>query len=635
MDRRLNAIFLFTMQQENPGLSQQPSEQPQSAQAPQSAGQGGVNSWIDQRPAGGVSIEPPRSSFKKKLLLSLIGFIILGLGAAVYMVMRPTNGQGVDVVINFPDQLQYGVPTTLDVGVTNNSGDTLEQAQVALEIPSELIFIGSPSQKTVENRTVGDIESGVVRKESFMVMATGDENIVRQIKASVSYVPGTLSSRFEKSISKDLVLAPGGFTVSIAAPTKALSSEEFLTEITYTNNTTIEYDAVQLKLKYPTGFVVKSVSSSTLDAASSLWDLGVVRAGQSGKVTVKGFVVGQDNAAFVISGALSALIGEVRYDVAQGGANITLSPSPLSLQVALDGGNTQILSAGQNIKYRLTYTNNTQIALKDVIVSAKLVGEMFDLKSIKTEGALRASDNTIIWNASRIADLSLLAAGATGVVNFEIATKASYPITRLSSKNFTVGVKAQIESPTVPVGVATSKTIGLTEITNKMRGTLGFAATGYYRDATSGIANAGALPAGVGRPTQFTIHWTLKNTSTDVTSVALKAFLGPNVRYTGIYKSSNTISPFYNDRTQEITWSVPSITATQGILSAPVELVFQVELTPAADQVGEFPQLIGESSGSYTDMFTGEQLQLKDAAITTQLPDDSSVQKTDRSIKAN
>ncbi len=175
--------------------------------------------------------------------------------------------------------------------------------------------------------------------------------------------------------------------------------------------------------------------------------------------------------------------------------------------------------------------------------------------------------------------------------------------------------------------------MGIGEITTKMRGALGFIATGLYRDAESGIVNLGELPPRVGQKTQFTIHWILKNTATDVTNINLKTFLGPNTRYTGIYKSSTGVAPLYNDRTQEFSWAVQSMVATKGIISAPVELIFQVELTPALDQVGDYPQLVGPVSGAYTDAFTNETRELRDEQITVLLPDDKSTIQVDRRVK--
>ncbi len=591
-------------------------------------------SWLNQMPAGGPVLAPPHSSFGKKILI--IGSVVLVavVGLVGYFILRANNGNGLEISIGLPDQLHRGVPTELIVQIANNSGDALKDAQVSVTLPEDIIFVGVPGSRTVENRSVGVLESAIVRKESFMIMATGQENTVLQVKAAVSYVPGALSSRFEKIASKDVVVGAAGIDLSITAPTKVLGSSEFVTEINYHNATDLDYEAVKLAMKYPQGFTVTSADPQVSAEDAQSWNIAALAAGASGKLVLKGFIVGQDEAIFEIGSVLSAQIGEGRYDLAQTSVSLTLAPSPLSIRIELEGGNNKVVAPAESLRYRLTYTNTTEIGLKDVIVRAKTTGEMFDIKTLKTNGVLRSSDNTIVWNASRVPELSSLAPGATGAVTFTITTKPAYPITRLSSKNFVITVNAEIESPTVPRGVSLSKTLGLAQLTSKMKGMLGFISSGYYRDAASGFANDGVFPAIVGRATQFTIHWIFKNTSTDVENISLKAFLGSNVRYTGKYKSTTPDAPVYNDRTQEMTWGVAKIPATKGILSDPTELIFQVELTPAIDQVDQYPELIRETTGTYTDSFTGEKLNLQDGPVTVMLPDDLTVTSVDKRVKS-
>lgn len=591
------------------------------------------NSWMDKQASAIPAIEPPHSSILKKIILAATGLVVILGAIAAYMFFGAGADEGLLVKIAVPDQIESGVPVDLIVQIENGSGSDLKDAQVSVALPDNVIFVGVPGSRTVENRTIGSLADGEIKKESFSVMAVGSENTVALFKASVSYVPGALRSRFQKDVGKEVVVASSGLSLSIGVPGKVLSGEEFVAEINFKNSSKVGFDDVDLLFKYPYGYTFKSADQASATEAGTTWKIGSLPPGAEGKIKVKGYFVGQDNSNFDLSCAINALVGEGRYDVVTGLASITLAPSPISVRVNADGLSNKAITAGQIVTYRVTYTNNTDIPLKDVIVSAKPVGEMFELKTVNSDGVLRASDNSIIWNASRVSDLASLAPGATGVVTFSIATKSTFPISRLNSKNFTVTVKAQAESKTVPANVSAERSMGMGEATNKFRGALGFIATGLYRDADSGIVNSGMMPPKVGERTQFTIHWILKNTSTDVKDVNLKTFLGPNTRYTGVYKSSTGSAPVYNDRTQEFSWSVPNIVATKGIISSPVELIFQVEFTPALDQIGEYPQLVVPVTGSYTDVFVEETRELKEDAITILLPDDKTIVNIDRRVK--
>ena len=64
-----------------------------------------------------------------------------------------------------------------------------------------------------------------------------------------------------------------------------------------------------------------------------------------------------------------------------------------------------------------------------------------------------------------------------------------------------------------------------------------------------------------------------------------------------------------------------------------MEAVFQVEATPAVNQVGQSLELMNETSLTATDVFTNQDLTDKDGVITTDLPDDNNVGFGDRRVQ--
>jgi hypothetical protein len=115
--------------------------------------------------------------------------------------------------------------------------------------------------------------------------------------------------------------------------------------------------------------------------------------------------------------------------------------------------------------------------------------------------------------------------------------------------------------------------------------------------------------------------------------VLLKSFLGPHVKYAGHYFASNGIAPEYNERTQEMTWRPGRINATTGVVDAPAELVFQVEITPSGDQINQFPVLIGETTVTGKDLFTGDAFFDKLQPFTTILVNDPGLKTEDKQVK--
>jgi len=203
-----------------------------------------------------------------------------------------------------------------------------------------------------------------------------------------------------------------------------------------------------------------------------------------------------------------------------------------------------------------------------------------------------------------------------------------YPIKKLSDKDFILKVAAEISSPTVPYYVASDKTIGLADFETKVVGAAIISSQAFFRDNASGIINKGSLPPKVNMPTNFTIHWQITNYSTDIKNVEVKAYLQSGVRWTNNVKSNISSMPTYNERTQEVVWQINNIAATKGIISQPIEAIFQVEATPNVAQVGENLPLLSQTILRAVDEFVNVDLTASALSLNTQLLSDANFDQT-------
>jgi len=195
----------------------------------------------------------------------------------------------------------------------------------------------------------------------------------------------------------------------------------------------------------------------------------------------------------------------------------------------------------------------------------------------------------------------------------------------LGDKNFSLKAEAEISSPTVPYYLSAAQTTGLANLETKVAGATKIETKAYFWDASSGIANHGLWPPKVNQPTQYTVHWLITNYSTDIHNVEVRAFLESGVTWTGKVKGNTDSLPTYNDRTQEVIWTISKIPATKGVISSPLEVVFQIEATPDVTQAGNYQPLIKETSITALDDFTETRIQNQAAAVTTVLPDDLTI----------
>ncbi len=363
------------------------------------------------------------------------------------------------------------------------------------------------------------------------------------------------------------------------------------------------------------------------DSLNSYWRLGELKAGSRGDLQIKGSIEGYDRSRFTIPLTVSVnFLGET-YPLVEQVLAIAIAPSPVNLQVVVNRKLDYVARIGDRLTYTIQYQNNSGIALADVVLAASLSGELFDIPSLRpyTGAQIDSVTNTITWNASQVPEFRLLAAGATGSVDFDIGLLPTYPIKRLSDKNFMLHVKAHLDSPSVPYYLAAPKTAADASLDTKVSGMVALDAQAFYRDAAAAMVNRGTVPPQVNKQTEYTVHWVITNYATDLKQVIVRSRLEPGVAWTGIVKSNVPSVPLYNERTQEITWTIDKVIATKGVVGAPVEAVFQVRATPNVTQVGQVMPLVSETTLMATDDFTGLSLEARDGGLSTDIPDDKTV----------
>ncbi|MDD5099097.1 MAG: hypothetical protein PHP35_02035, partial [Candidatus Colwellbacteria bacterium] len=89
----------------------------------------------------------------------------------------------------------------------------------------------------------------------------------------------------------------------------------------------------------------------------------------------------------------------------------------------------------------------------------------------------------------------------------------------------------------------------------------------------------------------------------------------------------------FDKNSNEAIWRIPKVLATTGVLSKPVEAIFQVKITPSPVHTGSYMAIIGDTSAFALDGFTGQRISVGDSAVTTQFTDDPTVGPNDGIIR--
>lgn len=550
-------------------------------------------------------------------------FLVLVVGTVLFIFRYNGSSKGVALDVYGLDEVYRGVPFEMTVQVSNDIDTFLKDARILINLTPGIISLDNLNNRSMVMDSMGDIGGGSLTKKTFRFLSVGDSRSVQKITVQLSYASGG-KARFEVKKVKDITIGESGISLEIQKPEQLLSGSKFEMQIDYKNVSNFDFPDVSLEAKYPSEF--KFVSASlTPTSLNNYWRLGELKSKSKGGIQIKGELTGSDQTTVSIPVVIYVNFLGQQYQLDERLVSLTVAPSPIYLQALVNGQSDYVSKIGDNLRYTIRYENKSGIGLADVVIKANVMGELFDFTTLQTKGSFDSLANQIIWNAARVPELRLLEPGASGEVSFAVKLVPFFSPKRAGDKNFILKVDAKIDSPSVPYYLSADKTSAATRLDTKVSGLVAVDAQAFYRDAVSGMVNAGKLPPRVNQPTQYTIHWILRNYITDVQGVEIKSFLEPGVRMTGMVKSNIETVPLFNERTQEVVWKIDKIVATRGVLSDPIEAIFQIEAVPNVTQIGREQPLLGRTTVKVTDGFTNIKLTSADESLTTYLPDDKTV----------
>ncbi|OGZ53225.1 MAG: hypothetical protein A3B25_02665 [Candidatus Ryanbacteria bacterium RIFCSPLOWO2_01_FULL_48_26] len=571
------------------------------------------------------------------IIIGLIFVALIAGGFSLYTFFihpsAPENNSKISLEFLKPNQILIGEPFAVSVSISNYSDTVLKNAKLSLFLPDGIYFVGQSDGQRVSEQVVGDIGPGSINQQTFNLLAlSGDAT--RRLEAKLVYsFSQTSAAQYESPAFLDLLINQPAVSINLGIPQSVFNGQDFEIKVSYSNNTTHDFKDVHLALDYPPIFRFKQSTVSPEGAGNNSWQLGNVSAGSAGTISITGNVVGPEGSFFDVGASLTSLISGRTYTVSKQTANVSISQSPLSLSLVANNSSDYVSHLNDTVQYTIEYKNNSDIAMQNVKIQAKLVGELFDLSGIRSDGNFNSLNNTITWFPATNRQLLTVPSKQGGSVGFVIPIKSAFPIRLLSDKNYILKVQAQVESPTVPPNITADKTVSVAGIESKVAGKLDFVSEALWRDAASGILNGGSYPPRVNQPTQFTVHWRVVNYATDAANFHVSAYLQSGARFTGVTKSTTDTQPTYNPNSGLVTWDIPFIPATKGFISPPPEAMFQIEVIPSSNQVGSNVVFLGETSIEWTDSFVGQANQATARELDTSVPADTTVVGIDRRVQ--
>ncbi len=570
-----------------------------------------------------------------KILGVLVLLLIAGAGIFVYVFFRSPAEATVAVDFGTLPQPLIGEPFSLTLSFSNQSDKVVYGTKLSIILPEDMFFVGEFSGQRVYDEVLGTLGPGSIMQRTVNVVVLGEPQSVKRVRADLKYSTTPEGKvQFDSKTNADVRVGDPAFQLLLDTPSQVLNGVPFTMTLKYKNMSTETFKNVQLSVRYPDFFQFKQASVDPASRTNDSWSLGSLEGNAEGTILVQGIVIGPEGSFFTLNAGMTVDYLGQSQKIATQTASLAIATSPLSVSVAVNNRQDYIARVGDLLRYTITYKNNSSTVFRGLTVSAKLVGTMFDYSTLRfDDGAFNSLTNTLTWITASAPQLISLNPGAEGSVDFDISLKKGFSISRVSDKNYTVRVEATVQSQTVSPNTAADQTISVGNLEVKVGGAIALQAKALWRDAAWGIVNSGPYPPRVNQPTQYAIHWLITNYATDASNVRVEAYLQSGARFIGNAKSTGTTLPQYDALTGKVTWDIPSIAATRGIVGAPVEGVFQIEAMPSIIQLGSSVPLLSDSRLQARDMFTGEVLQDNAQTLTTDLPEDPTISVQDRRVQ--
>ncbi len=538
--------------------------------------------------------------FSKVLVFFLFFLFFLSVGFVVYQTYFKADK--VEVSVQSPTVVLGGEEFKIETKVTNYSPFLLKNVSLRLVLPENSRTSDFKKEKFL-TKFLGDVSEKSEVKTNFSLRIFGPPHKIQVLKLVLSWEKPGFKINFKKEKEVKIEISEPIVELDFFTPKEVLPENEFSFSLKYQNNSSKYLKNLAIKFSFPENFqVIESFPEldGNLFLIKEISPFGINKINLKAKIS--SFVNERKTIPLVADVSFSREDESILIERKEGGIN--LIPPPLALTIISSFDKEKPLKLGQTLRFRIYYQNNTQIALKNLIVKTKVDSNLFDYKTLKTDGEFDSRKKEIIWLAALKESLETLSPGQQDFVEFEISLKKEFIPKNENDFNKTIKIESEISTLTVPYYLQAKKLISRSKMSFKLQTKIELICKALFYDAPSKILNQGPFPPKVGKTTNFTIHWEAKNYFNDLENVEIRTFLPENITYTGVFKTNTSFEPVYNERTKELIWRLDKVEKGSGIIEEKPYLIFQVALVPSPTQKGKFVNLEDEVTFSAVDSFT-------------------------------
>jgi hypothetical protein len=316
------------------------------------------------------------------------------------------------------------------------------------------------------------------------------------------------------------------------------------------------------------------------------WNIAQLEQYESGQIEISGVLNSSSDSAFVAKVGIwnnneFVLLKEQTEWVS------VVSPA-LYVTQKINNNYDYIADLGDSLHYEIVFRNVSDEPLTDLILIAKLDGDVYDLDTLNApDGKYTTGDNTILFESKNFSELQYLDVDEQGTIEFWIDLKDELPMVSLAQAN-------QRLKNSVSIGQTREEFI--TKINTQVSANQYVDTTGLF------FESSGPYPLQVNKTSKITIVWEALNNFNNI--------LPENGVFVDHEEYYEEMGLTYNESTSELVWDIGSIDPGTGYVSGSKKVAFQIIISPQLVVPGGV-LLVGPAHIAGIDQWTEEVVDYK------------------------
>ncbi len=553
------------------------------------------------------------SKLSHRIFYSALFVFIIVIGASAYHFYfnsSTISNLKIGMAVEAPSYIDGGEVFPLDIYVTNKNKLPLERVDIVVEYPKGE-SITSKEDTVIKRVALGDVTAGATAKGTTEILLYGREGSLRNIVVNIEYYAPGSSVVLRKELTHTLTVKSAPVVLTIDSLKEATSNQEVIYTARIRAERGIDLENFLLHIDYPNGFQYIS-SEPAPRFGDNTWGFDTIKKGDVVEVKVRGLIRGEDGdeRVFRVSGGSESLWqkGEIGVVFADTKSVIAVKKPFISLTGSFEAAASSntgefAIKAAERVSGVIEYQNNVADTISNVVVTARLSGEILNRQKVVVIGGYYdSSKNLMIWDQTTNSNLKELLPNQKGELKFVVQ---AYPLSAKQNGYFsapTITIQTEVRGKrlsdvSVPEVYSISNPLVGRVITDA-------GVTGSISAGSAPFSQSGSVPPVADKPTSYSIKLSALNRSNTLTKSSVSFVLPPYVNFAAQVSPEGS-EVRYVEATRTVTWNIGSISPDTGFGRNEKSVYIGLILTPSIGQIGSKPEITGRLNFSAIDSFTG------------------------------